>query len=235
MQAAKQIRFSRNCRRSLARLEAVAARGSSRASAGRTRALLLDRRDVLDRREGPAPLLGIGHVGVEQRQVELHVQRLLVELARQVHARLGRVDVLVEVQHEVVRDDRVAGGEERDQALRPGGARRRVMLAAQVGDVGREVDLLDRPGVLDGGAVHLEEAPGTPSAAASGRGPGSSRRAGRLTCAHWQASQLSGFSSEQADALGVACRRRRRASRRSGAPWPWRCASPGASAGSRSS
>ena len=45
------------------------------------------------------------------------MQRLFVELARQVHARLGRVDVPVEVQHQVVRDDRVAGREEGDQPL----------------------------------------------------------------------------------------------------------------------
>ena len=61
--------------------------------------------------------LRIGHVGVEQRQVELHVQRFLVQLPRQVHARFGRVDVLVQVEHQVVGDDRIAGGEERDQAL----------------------------------------------------------------------------------------------------------------------
>ena len=45
----------------------------------------------------------VGHVGVEQRQVELHVQRFFVELARQVHPRFGRVDVLVQVEHQVVR------------------------------------------------------------------------------------------------------------------------------------
>ena len=42
--------------------------------------------------------LGSGDVGVEEGQVELHVQRLLVELARQVHARLGGVEVPVEVE-----------------------------------------------------------------------------------------------------------------------------------------
>ncbi len=57
----------------------------------------------------------VGHVGVEQRQVELDVQRLLEQLPGQVQPGLGRVDVLVEVEHQVVGDDRVAGGEERDQ------------------------------------------------------------------------------------------------------------------------
>ena len=57
----------------------------------------------------------VGDVVVEQRQVELHVQRLFVQLARQVHPGFGRVDVLVEVEHEVVRHDRVAGGEERHE------------------------------------------------------------------------------------------------------------------------
>ena len=42
-----------------------------------------DRRDVLDGSEAPGPFGGIGDVVVEQRQVELHVQRLFVELARQ--------------------------------------------------------------------------------------------------------------------------------------------------------
>jgi hypothetical protein len=77
----------------------------------------LDRRDVLDRGEGALAVLDVRDVAVEQRQVELDVERFLVELAREVHPRLGRVDVLVEVQHEVVRDDRVAGREERDEAL----------------------------------------------------------------------------------------------------------------------
>ena len=79
--------------------------------------LAADGRDVLDRRERPVALLGVGDVRVEQGQIELDVQRLLVELARQVHARLGGVEVLVEVQHEVVGDDGVAGGEEGDQPL----------------------------------------------------------------------------------------------------------------------
>ncbi len=64
-----------------------------------------------------APFDRIGHVGVEQREVELDVQRFFIQLARQVHARFGRVDVLVEIQHQVVGDDRITGREERDQAL----------------------------------------------------------------------------------------------------------------------
>src|SRR3546814_1982021 len=66
------------------------------------------------------------------------------------------VDVLVEVEHQVVGDDRVAGGEERDQALDqvPLG---RAEPGLQVAGVEREVDLLHRPGVADGVAVHLVE------------------------------------------------------------------------------
>jgi hypothetical protein len=59
--------------------------------------LLADRRDVLDRVECPVTLLRVGDVRIEERQIELHVQRLFVELPREVHARFGRVDVLVEV------------------------------------------------------------------------------------------------------------------------------------------
>src|SRR5699024_1186444 len=81
------------------------------------RALVADRGNVVDGGKGPGALVRFGDVGVEQGQVELHVQRFLVKLARQVHARFRRVDVLVEVQDQVVGNDRVAGGEKGDQAL----------------------------------------------------------------------------------------------------------------------
>ncbi len=132
----------------------------------------------------------IGHVGVEQRQVELDVQRLFEQLARQIHPRLGCVEVAVEIEDQVVRDDRVAGGEERDEpldqvALRGGHPR-------QIGEVGREVDLLDRPGVLDRRAVHLEE-PRIGERPQRQAQPGVEQPRG-----HWHASQVSGFSSEHA-------------------------------------
>ena len=88
--------------------------------------------------------------------IELHVQRLFVQLPREEHAGLGRVDVFVEVQNQVVRHDRVAGGEERDDAIHQvalGGQQ----PVVQVGKVVGEVDLLDGPGVADGVAVHLVE------------------------------------------------------------------------------
>jgi hypothetical protein len=115
-----------------------------------------DRRDVLDRGERSFALGHVGDVVVEQRQVELHVQRLFVELARQVHPGFGGVDVLVQVEHQVVRHDRVARGEERDQPpdeVLLG----RHQLALQVDQVVGEVDLLDGPRVLDRVAVHVEE------------------------------------------------------------------------------
>ena len=114
MQAAKQIRLSRNVRRSssVSQLVEVADRVHPlEAELG----LGADRRDRLDGREGLGPLVVVGQVGVEQRQVELHVQRLLVQLAGQEQPGLGGVDVLVQVEHEVVGDDRVAGGEEGDE------------------------------------------------------------------------------------------------------------------------
>ena len=118
--------------------------------------LAADRGDVLHGGEGGVALGEVGHVVVQQREVELHVQRLLVELPRQVHARLGGVDVLVQIQHQVVRDDRVAGGEERHESLHqvPLGGKQ---LAVQVDDVVGEVHLVHRPSVLDGVAVHLVE------------------------------------------------------------------------------
>ena len=69
----------------------------------------------------------VGQVGVEQGQVELDVHGLLEQLPRQVEPGLGGVDVLVEVEHEVVGDDRVAGREERhepaDRCCSAGGSR----------------------------------------------------------------------------------------------------------------
>ena len=101
-------------------------------------------------------LVLIRDVGVEQRQVELDVQRLFVELTTQVHAGFGRVDVLVQVEHQVVRHDRVARCEERDQTVDqvPLGGQQ---LALQVDEVVGEVDLLHRPGVADRVPVHVVE------------------------------------------------------------------------------
>ena len=185
-------------------------------------AFLADRRNGLDRRERLVALGRIGDVGVEQGEVELHVQRFLVELARQVHARFGRVDVLVQIQHQVVRDDGVAGGEERHQPLDQvalGGGH----LRAEVADVHREIHFLDGPGVLDRVAVHLVErrvahraqgeleagvedvrmgccmkcSVGTPGSVVAQNEvphPCGMIRPGRV---YWHASQYSGFSSEQ--------------------------------------
>jgi hypothetical protein len=164
-----------------------------------------DGRNVLDRGESlRAPFL-IRHIVVEERQVELDVQRLLVKLARQVHASLGRVDVPVQADHEIVRYDRVAGREERHQPLDEVPLRGRHALA-QVSEIDLEVDLLHGPGVLDGGAVHLVEARIAHRAQRQVE-PGIQELSGRSTAglhldggAHWQASQLCGFSSEQATA-----------------------------------
>ena len=53
--------------------------------------LRLDRRDVLDRGERLVPLRLVGHVGVEQGQVELDVHRLLEQLAGQVEPPSGEL------------------------------------------------------------------------------------------------------------------------------------------------
>ena len=207
MQAAKQMRLSRNARRSAAvrssrssKTESIHLKQNSR--------LAGDRGDVLHRGERRRPLLLVGHVGVEQGEVELHVDGLLEQLPRQVEPPFRRVHVLVQVEYEVVRHDRVPGGEERDE---PGDQvpLRRGQLG-QVGQVRVQVYLLHRPGVLDRvaepvverrvahrpqGQVHagVEQAPlaGLPGRAALGRG-------------HWHASQVSGFSSEQATAASGA-------------------------------
>ncbi|MNT81498.1 hypothetical protein D3C72_2211010 [compost metagenome] len=64
--------------------------------------------------------------------------------------------MLVQVQHQVVGHDRIAGGEERDQTMDQVTLARR-HLAVQVADVDLEVDLFHRPGVLDRIPVHVIE------------------------------------------------------------------------------
>ncbi len=160
--------------------------------------LLVDGGDVLHRVEGRRPVLGIGQVGVEQRQVELDVHGLLEQLPGQVEPGLGGVDVLVEAQHHVVGDDRVTGGEEGDQTAD------HVPLAVaelgEVGDVGVQVHLLDGPGVLDRVAVLVVER----RVAHRTERQLEARVEQHLLAvgggAHWQASQDSGFSREQASA-----------------------------------
>ena len=119
-------------------------------------ALAANRRDVFDGRECFGPFVVIGDVVVEQGQVELDMERLFVELARQIHAGFGCVDVLVEVEHQIVGHDRVAGGEERhepaDQVLLG-----RHELAVEIDEIVGEIDFFDGPGVFDGVAVHLVE------------------------------------------------------------------------------
>ena len=219
MHAAKQMRLSRKA----FRCSRVSSRSRSKTGVDPAEAevrLVLDRRDVVDGREGLVPLALVGHVGVEQRQVELHVHRLLEQLPGQVQPAFRGVDVLVEVEHEVVRDDRVAGGEERDEPADE------VALGLgeplQVPQVGVQVDLLDGPGVLDRVAVALVEVrvahrpqgevhPGVEQHPGRGVVGGGGQVGGRLA-AHSQASQVSGFSSEQAMAslsvrvVGVAGR-----------------------------
>ncbi len=71
--------------------------------------------DVLDGRECLGALVLVGQVSIEQRQVELHVHCLFEKLPGQVEPGFGRVDVLVQVEHQVVGHDRVTGGEESNQ------------------------------------------------------------------------------------------------------------------------
>ncbi len=123
MQVAKQIRLSRNCLRCSGVsircrpwIESIHLKQNS--ALARIDGMLLD---GIERR------FALGHVGdvvVEQGQVELDVQRLFVELARQVHPGFGGVDVLVQVEHQVVRHDRVAGREERHETATRGASRR---------------------------------------------------------------------------------------------------------------
>ena len=180
-----------------ARLEAAHVVNGVRPAEAELR-LLTDRRDVLHGGEGAMSLFRIGHVRVEEREVKLHVQRLFVELTREVHARLWGVDVPVQVEDEVIGHDRVARREEGDEAVHqvPLGVRH---LRLQVADVRGKVDLLDRPRVLDRRAVHLVKA-------RVGHRPEGETQArveqsrGGKGGGHWHASHVSAFSSEQATA-----------------------------------
>ena len=89
-------------------------------------------------------------------------------------------------------DDRVAGGKERHQPLDQMPLGRRHALA-QMAEIDLEIDLLDRPGVLDRRAIHLVEAriAHRPQREIEA---GISRQAICTFCrasdgAHWQASQ----------------------------------------------
>ncbi len=119
--------------------------------------LAADRGNVLDGRKRLCAALGIGHVVVQQREIELDVQRFLEQLSRQVHARFGRIDVPVQTDDEIVRHDRIARGEEGHQPFDQMPVRRRHALA-QMAEIDLEIDLFHRPGVLDRRAIHLVEA-----------------------------------------------------------------------------
>ena len=78
----------------------------------------------------------------------------------------------------------------------------RAHLVAQIADVGPEVDLLHRPRVLDGVAVHLEEdRVGHRAEREAHPRIEDARRA--IDVAHWHASHDSGFSSEHASAFAA--------------------------------
>ena len=110
---------------------------------------------VLNRGERFGALLRIGHISVEQRQIELNVQRLFIELPRKIHAGFRRIDVLVQIQHEIIANDAVARCEEGhqpfDQMLLG-----RLHARTKIGDVGREIDFFHRPCILDRRLEHLE-------------------------------------------------------------------------------
>ena len=236
MHAAKQIRLSRNAPpvvrgRQLAQLE-------DRVDPAEAELRLApDRRDVLDRGERLVPLLLVGHVGVEQGQVELDVHRLLEQLARQVEPALGRVDVLVEVEHQVVRHDRVAGGEERHEPRRRGAARP-AQAAARSFEVAVQVDLLDGPGVLDRVAEAVVEVrvAHRPQGQVHPRVEQHRRRS--VGSGRWSFAGLAGLGVLQGARERLLVGGGRRAGGRllrSDASSPAGCASPGASAGSTSS
>ena len=109
---------------------------------------LRDGRNILNRRERSSTFVGIGHVVVQQRQIELHMHRLFIELARKIQPGFGRVDVLVEVQHQVVRDDRIARRKERHEPLDQMHLGGRQPLF-QIDKIGRKIDFLHCPRVLD--------------------------------------------------------------------------------------
>jgi len=108
----------------------------------------------------------------------------------------------IQVEHEIVRHDRITGGKKRDQALDQMALGRRHALR-KMAEVDLEIDLFDGPGVLDRGAVHFVEL--RIAHRAQGEIEAGVEQDWRIV--HWHASQLSGFSSEQttASASLIAC------------------------------
>src|SRR5216683_2920065 len=118
--------------------------------------LLCNRRNVLHRRECCRTRIWIRHVVVEQSQVELHMHSLFEELPRKIQPRLGRVDVLVQIEHEIVRYDRISRREEGDKPLDEMDLSRR-QARAKVYQIGREIDLFHSPCIANTILEHLKE------------------------------------------------------------------------------
>src|SRR6187402_545193 len=118
--------------------------------------LLGDGRDVLYCSEGGITLFRLWNVVIQKREVELHMHGLFKQLPREVKTRLGRVDVLVKVEHEIVRNDRVSGCEEGNEAL-DGVDLGWCETLLQIDEVCLEVDFFDGPCVLDAVAAHVIE------------------------------------------------------------------------------
>ncbi len=174
------------------------------------RRFLFDRRNVFDRGKRSFALAVIRNVGIEQRQIKLYVQRFFVQLTRQIHPRFGRIDVPIQVQHQVVRYDRVSGCEKRHESLHQVLFRRRHL--AQVIYVGGEVYFLHRPGVFDRSTIAIKKIGiahrtqcQTQSRIQQSVGPLRRTHHQGLGRTHWQASHASGFSREQDTALRSSC------------------------------
>ena len=138
----------------------------------------------------------IGHVVIEKGQIKLDVQGFFVQLAGEIHARLGRVDVPVQAEDQVVRHDRIAGGEKRHQTLDEMSISRAHALL-HMAEIDLKIDLLHAPSVLDRRSIHLVEPRIT-------HRPQRQIEAGIEYLTHWHASQVSGLSSEHASASAPA-------------------------------
>ncbi len=99
---------------------------------------------------------------------------------------------LYRLKHQIVGDNGVAGRKECDEAFDEVPVRG-AHAALQMTQIDLKIDFLDAPGVLDRAAIHLIEL-------RIAHRPQGQIESGVEQPAHWQASQASGFSSEQATA-----------------------------------
>jgi hypothetical protein len=110
--------------------------------------------NILDGSEGRGPLVRVGHIVVEQSEIKLDMDGFFKELPREIQTGLGRVDVFVEIEYEIVRHNAVPSSKESNKPLNHVNLCRRDPLL-EIDQVSLKIDLLNSPGVFDAIAKHV--------------------------------------------------------------------------------